>query len=126
MTVKELAESAGISRQRVYQIAKTLGHIPTYDELITRPKKQGGRPTKRERGEVVPKERKKAGRPSTLMSRAELADAVVRYRATHDATIKEAAKEFHISATTLARIERADERVRVWTFRKVQYSIERK
>lgn len=45
MTAQELAEKAGVSRRRVYQLAKQLGRLPTIDEIVSRKGKRG-RPQK--------------------------------------------------------------------------------
>lgn len=45
MTIKELAEEAGVTERRVYQIAKKLGRMPTIDEIMSRKGKRG-RPKK--------------------------------------------------------------------------------
>ena len=47
MTVKEIAEKAKVSDRRVYQMAKKLGRLPTFEEIMERKGKRG-RPKKYE------------------------------------------------------------------------------
>lgn len=41
MTVKEFAEKCGCSRTWIYKMAKRLGRLPTYEEVMSRKGKQG-------------------------------------------------------------------------------------
>ena len=46
MNVKQIAEKAGVSPQRVYYIKNRLGHLPTVAEVKNYPTKRAGRPPK--------------------------------------------------------------------------------
>lgn len=46
MNVKQIAEKAGVSAQRVYYIKNRLGHLPTVAEVKNYTAKRTGRPPK--------------------------------------------------------------------------------
>jgi predicted phosphatase len=46
MTVKQIAQRAGVSPQRVYYIKNRLGHLPTVAEVKNYKPKKAGRPPK--------------------------------------------------------------------------------